>query len=96
MVNPNNLNQKSNNYTSGKKHGKKRIISLIDKQKIKDCFYDNIKNGNSKDKINKIYNKTSRDNISMENKKASSSINWRYDFHKSNSINKKMKKVNFN
>ena len=96
MVNPNNLNQKSNNYTSGKKQGKKRIISLIDKQKIKDCFYDNIKNGNSKDKINKIYNKTSRDNISMENKKASSSINWRYDSHKSNSINKKMKKVNFN
>ena len=95
MVDPNNLRQKSNNHTSTKKNKKRRIISLINKQKMKENFHELIKNDNSKPKISKIYNKSHRDNNSVENKKTSSSINWRYDSHKSNSIRKRIRKVNF-
>ena len=44
----------------------------------------------------RVCNKSYRDNVSTEHNRASSAINVRYNRKKSNSVCKKIKKVNIN
>jgi len=96
-LDPNNLHQRSNNYTASKKHRQKRVISLVkNRKKSNESFGNTERRLNSSKRMCRVCNRSYRNNISTENINNSSTLNERYNSHKSNSVCKKIKKVKFN
>ena len=97
MTRENNFRQRSNDYTAPKKHKHKRVISLVKNKKKRDESFGNAERRlNSSKRMCRVCNKSYRDNVSTEHNRASSAINVRYNRKKSNSVCKKIKKVNIN
>ena len=96
-LDPNNLHQRSNNYTASKKHRQKRVISLVkNRKKSNESFGNTERRLNSSKRMCRVCNRSYRNNISTENINNSCTLNERYNSHKSNSVCKKIKKVKFN